>query len=147
MYFPSSAKPNQTGVDQDLNAFALLKIPTLQRVGLVWTSVSCAAIHSRSFLPKYWQGCDFIDFIFAEVVLQWQLQKRLQFIVTSTTTYTQYKAQTKCKTRSHSQGMILSVFLKNHFSEQVCGTRDPPLPPSLKKTILNFRFDYWNSSL
>ena len=139
MYFPSSAKPNQTGVDQDLNAFALLKIPTLQRVGLVWTSVSCAAIHSRSFLPKYWQGCDLIDFIFAEVVLQWQLQKRLQFIVTSTTTYTQYKAQTKCKTRSHSQGMILSVFLKNHFQNRYVELETPP-PPLHVKNHLKFPF-------
>ena len=32
------------------------------------------------------------------------------FKVTSTTIYTQYKAQTKCKTRFHSQGMILNGF-------------------------------------
>ena len=32
------------------------------------------------------------------------------FKVTSTTMYTKYKAQNKCKTRFHSQGMILNGF-------------------------------------
>ena len=32
------------------------------------------------------------------------------FKVISTTIYTKYKAQTKCKTRFHSQGMILNGF-------------------------------------
>ena len=35
--------------------------------------------------------------------------------------------------------MILNGFQKNHFSEQVCGTRDPP--PFMEKTILYFHFD------
>merc|ERR1711928_1066 len=34
------------------------------------------------------------------------------FKVISTTIYTKYKAQTKCKTRFHSQGMILNGFFK-----------------------------------
>ena len=47
--------------------------------------------------------------------------------------------------RFNSQGMILNGLQKNHFSEQVCGTRDPP--PFMEKTILNFHFDYLNTSL
>ena len=39
------------------------------------------------------------------------------FKVISSTIYTLYKAQTKCKTRFNSQGMILNGFQKNHFSE------------------------------
>ena len=31
-------------------------------------------------------------------------------------------------------------FSKYHFSEYVCGTRDPP--PFMAKNILNFHFDY-----
>ena len=59
---------------------------------------------------------------------------------------TQYKAQTKCKTRFHSQGMILNGFYKNHFSKQVCGTRDPleTPPPFMANAILNFHFDFLN---
>ena len=70
------------------------------------------------------------------------------FKVTSTTIYTKYETQTKCKTRFNSQGMILNGFQKNHFSEQVCGTRDPlETPPLMANTILNFHFDYRHTSL
>ena len=41
--------------------------------------------------------------------------------------------------------MILNGFSKTHFSEYVCGTRDPP--PFKEKSILNFHFDYWIISL
>ena len=37
------------------------------------------------------------------------------------------------------------VFNKNHFSKQVCGTRDPL--PFMANAILNFHFDCWNPSL
>ena len=64
------------------------------------------------------------------------------FIVTSTTIYIKYKAQNKCKTRFHSQGMILNVFLKNHFS-CVGGTRDPPPPPSPLHGKIHLKFPFW----
>ena len=62
------------------------------------------------------------------------------FKVTSTTIYTSYKSQTECKTRFHSQGMIL-----NGFSQYVNGMRDQT--PFMEKSILKFHFDYWNPSL
>ena len=37
------------------------------------------------------------------------------------------------------------VYKKNHFSEYVYGTPDPP--SFMEKTILNFHSDYWNPSL
>ena len=45
--------------------------------------------------------------------------------------------------------MILNGFQKNHFSEKVCGTRDPleTPPPFMAKTKLNFHFDYLIPSL
>ena len=41
------------------------------------------------------------------------------------------------------------VFNKNHFSKQVCGPRDPlkPPPPFMANAILNFHFDFLNTSL
>ena len=45
--------------------------------------------------------------------------------IISTTIYTWYKAQTKCKTRFQSQGMILNVFF---FLKKSLET--PPTPPS-----------------
>ena len=36
-----------------------------------------------------------------------------------------HPAQTMCKTRFGSQGVILDVFKQNHFSKYVNGTRDP----------------------
>ena len=59
IYSPHPPQPSQTKLEagQDVEAveaFAsvveldglfLLKIPTSQRVGLVWTPISCAAIH------------------------------------------------------------------------------------------------------
>ena len=39
------------------------------------------------------------------------------------------------------------VFNKNHFSKQVCGTRDPPPPPFMANAILNFHFDFLTPSL
>ena len=48
-------------------------------------------------------------------------------MVTSTTMYTQYKAQTMCKTRFDSQGMILNGFYEKTFlkKKNIYGTRDP----------------------
>ena len=53
-------KTSWVKIEQDFEASAfcinrcLLKMPTLQSVGLVWTSVFCAAKHTCS---KYWQVC------------------------------------------------------------------------------------------
>ena len=45
-------------------------------------------------------------------------------------------------TKSQSK---ISLFKKNHFSEHICGTRDPP--PFMEKSILNFHVDYLNPFL
>ena len=50
-----------------------------------------------------------------------------------------------CKTRLHSQGMILNVFFLNIFQNRYVQLKTPP--PSWKKNILNFHFDYLNPSL
>ena len=50
------------------------------------------------------------------------------FKVTSTTIYTLHKAQTKCKTRCNSQGMILNGFAKKSFFRiGMWNSRPPPL--------------------
>ena len=62
------------------------------------------------------------------------------FIVTSTSIYTQYKAQTMCKTRFGSQGVILDGFLKKFEEKNLNGTRDTP--PSMAKVMKNDQFLY-----
>ena len=56
-----------------------------------------------------------------------------------------YNIKPKLSVSFHSQGMILNGFWKNHFSEYVCGTWDPP--PFMEKSILNLQFDYLKISL
>ena len=49
-----------------------------------------------------------------------------------------------CKKRFNSQGMILNVFQKSYFRIGMWHSRPPPF---MANTILNFHFDYWNTSL
>ena len=67
-------------------------------------------------------------------------------MVTSTTISIKYKAKTMHKTCFDSQGMILNVFYKKHFSKNVNSTRDPPPPPFTAKAIKNFHI-FLNPSL
>ena len=55
----------------------------------------------------------------------------------------------KCKTRFHSQGMILNGFKKIIFQNRYVALETPsrPPPPFMAKTILNFHFDYLIPSL
>ena len=66
------------------------------------------------------------------------------FKVTSTTIYTFYKAQTKCKTRFNSKGMILNGFQKIIFQNR-CGTRDPLETPLLHGKY-HLKFPFWLSA-
>ena len=61
------------------------------------------------------------------------------FKVISTTIYTWYKAQTKCKTRFHSQGMILNGFKKIISQNRYVELETPP-PLHGKKHL---KFPFW----